>query len=1108
MNRQMLVVAGDRPGAFPSISAALGSAQPGAMISIAPGRYEENLVVSKLVTLSAENGGGTVEVVAKQGSVLVANAEAVRLNGLVLRCEDTQLAGIDVVRGEVAFDDCDLSSSSWATIYARGTGAVALRGCKVRNTTGAGIVTTSPSLSTVEDTQIIDPGSSAVVATERGSLSLRRCVITRPQGNGLCVNGDGVVQAEQCEVTDAAKPAVVAEQQGSLKVVQLTVTGSRNVDLYLMSKGRISITDSTFTGAAVQSAHIAGAAQPVFTGCSFTGVGHTAIQVNGGSSPTFTDCRIGDSPVGIAVDEASSPRFDGIDLDGIAQVAVHVGTESKPTFSGLRMGSSSGRGLVVVGKSVIRLSDVVLDVAGETALDASGGSTVDASDVRVESTAEAAIVLGEGVRASLTSFLVRGSGLRASNTQLTLQDSEFVGARGHGIDLKSGTASTLTRCRVLSSKGTGVSFSSGAGGTLTECEVVGSAEDGISLDTAEPVLLSRCVVRESRGVDVRRFGEDRVTIEEAASARAEQRQVSVASAVGARADREAAAPTSLQATDPDTPLSGPLAELETLVGLNGVKREVTALINLIKMSQVRKQMGLPMPPMSRHLVFAGPPGTGKTTVARLYGTVLAELGVLEKGHMVEVARADLVGQYIGSTAIKTTEVVTKAIGGVLFIDEAYTLSAQTGGSGPDFGQEAIDALMKIMEDQRESIVVIVAGYSELMEQFLESNPGLASRFTRTIEFPNYSVDELVTITTNLCRKHYYELTEDGLQALTEYFERVPKNATFGNGRVARKLFEAMVNNQASRLAMAPPSKDSELNRLTAADLQSELDLLQAAKSDPTAVRDSAVLDPASAVQATLGWKRFHEFAGQELIREAVGTNLVRLVGAKREGQAIGHAANVVIGGRRGGGRGEIARLYAQCLSELNLVRTGHVLRVSIATDLRPQWPGQGERLMRTALDDAVGGVLVLDMDGDWDNDQGLEVVETLVAGMHRGQTDPVVVMIGEHKRLVSLSRQLPALSGCFTQIWDLAEYSVRELATIAVRELVRHGHEVPDEVREAIAERLAGSVDRETVYAAHQLARRLARTAASRTLALADLPASVAGEPSSALRGQGLASVS
>ncbi|MEU5847828.1 right-handed parallel beta-helix repeat-containing protein [Saccharopolyspora shandongensis] len=1103
MNRQLLTVAGDKPGAFASIGAALGSALPGAMITIAPGRYEENLVISKLVTLSAEAGAGSVEVVAKQGSVLVASAEAVQLNGLDLTSEDTDLAAVDVVRGEVAFDHCEVGGASWATIYARGTGAVALRDCKVTSRAGAAVVTTSPSVSTIEDTEIVDAGSSAVVATDRGSVVLRRCAITRPQGNGICVNGTGSIQAEHCGITGAAKPAVVAEQQGSLSLSRLTVTGSENVDLYLMSQGEVSISDSEFHGAAVQSAHIAGASEPVFTGCVFRGVGRNAIQVNGASAPRFADCEIGESPVGIAVDEGSSPRFDRTALSGITQTGVHVAAESKPVFTGLRSAGSSAPGLVVVGKSAIRLSDTEIDSATHPALDASGESTVESSDMRIASTAEAAIVFDGGVHATLTSLLMRGGGLRLSDSRLSMQDSEIVGAEGHGVDLRSGVVAALTRCRVRSAKRTGVNFAAGAGGTLTACEVVGSAEDGISLDTAEPVLLSRCTAQDNRGVDIRRFGTDRVTIEEPAAAR-DERPASVAAAVGDRAaDRRAAEPAPQQEAAPDEALSGPLAELSGLVGLAGVKQEVTALINLIKMSQLRKEMGLPMPPMSRHLVFAGPPGTGKTTVARLYGTVLAELGVLSKGHMIEVARADLVGQYVGSTAIKTTEVVTKAIGGVLFIDEAYTLSAQTGGSGPDFGQEAIDALMKIMEDHRDELVVIVAGYSEQIGQFLDSNPGLASRFTRTIEFPNYSVDELVTITTNLCRKHYYELTEDGLQALTEYFDRVPKNSTFGNGRVARKLFEAMVNNQASRLAIAPPSKESEMNRLTAADLEAEIDQLRSNSGGaPAVARDE--LDPVTAVQAGLGWKRLQELIGQAAVRDAAGSNLVRLMTAKRGNQALGAAANVVIGGKRGSGRSAIARLYAQALSELQLVRVGHVVRTSAATDLLPHWPGQAESLVRTAFEDAEGGVLVVDVDGDLEPDHATEVAEAMVALMQRRAGDPAVVLIGESDRLVPLFQQVRPLADCFLQGWDLQPYSVDELAGIAVRDLVRRGHEVPDEVREAVAARLAGTADRDTVHPARELARRLARTAASRTLAVADLPpAAVRGTQAD----QGLVSV-
>ena len=189
--------------------------------------------------------------------------------------------------------------------------------------------------------------------------------------------------------------------------------------------------------------------------------------------------------------------------------------------------------------------------------------------------------------------------------------------------------------------------------------------------------------------------------------------------------------------------------------------EVSRLVHLHALSKRREDAGLSAPPMARHLVFAGPPGTGKTTVARLYGKILTALGVLRTGQMIEVARQDLVAQYVGATALKTTEKFEEACGGVLFIDEAYTLSSSSsGGSGPDFGKEAIDTLVKLMEDRREDVVVIVAGYSHEMRKFLESNPGLSSRFSRTIEFENYEAPELVQIMELICQGHSYALDHD------------------------------------------------------------------------------------------------------------------------------------------------------------------------------------------------------------------------------------------------------------------------------------------------------------------------------------------------------------
>jgi hypothetical protein len=1076
MNRQLLVVAPDRSGEFTSIRAAIDAAQPGATISVRPGRYEENLVVDRLVTVVAEGGAGTVEVRVTEGSVLVVNAEGVQFKDIDLVCDDQKLAAVDVVRGQAAFDGCRVAGASWATLFARVQGSLALRGCSVTSSAGAGIVVTAPAPSTVEDTEIVDPGSSGVVIAERGSVTLRRSVVTRPGGNGICVNGDATATVEQCEIVAAAKPAMVVEQHATATVTGLVVRDSANVDLYVTSDGAVGIAGATFTGAAAQAIHLAGGSAPTLHRCVVSGAGRNAVTVTGSASPTFTDCRIEGTPVAVTADAQSRTRFDGLVVRDTTRSAVVVDGEAVIQLTGLRLTTSDGPGVVAVKQGDVTVIDSVIESGVVAAVTTQDSARANLRGVQVVSSAPAAVVLAGSGQSSVASTAVRGGGLRIDGTGVvSVQDSEITSPPGHGVHATAAVTATMTRCRIREAGGSGVVIDGNAQATLVECEVLGAAEDGVLVDTKGAVSVRDCVVRDVGGIAVHTTGnDDSVSVSDLAT-------------------DHGAAPA-LPAPDPEpapdapaeqgTALSGPLAELESLVGLAGVKKEVTGLINLIKMSQMRERMGLPMPPMSRHLVFAGPPGTGKTTVARLYGTVLAELGILAKGHMIEVARADLVGQYVGSTAIKTTEVVTKALGGVLFVDEAYTLTAQGGGSGPDFGQEAVDALMKMMEDQRDELVVIVAGYSGQMEKFLGSNPGLASRFTRTIEFPNYSVDELVTITTGLCRKHYYELTDDGLTVLREYYERVPKDGTFGNGRVARKLFEAMVNNQASRLATEPPTKDTELNRLTAADLRGELAALPTGSATTT---PAAGGDPVVTVQHSAGWRRLNGLAGQQEVRSRMGRRVLRLV--KRGGQGLGWQANVVISGPRGSGRRELAQRYAFLLAELGLVNVGQICRPVFVADLCPLWPGQTDSLLTTALAGAEGGVLVVDVDGDWQlapGSPGVEVFEAMTTVLPQRSGSPVVVLTGTNTRLDALVAAVPKLNTCFAERWQLAPYTTAELAESAVRLLRGRGHDVPEDVRAAIEARLAAQ-PHPTLYTAHQLARALSTAAASRTVAAADL---------------------
>ena len=262
-----------------------------------------------------------------------------------------------------------------------------------------------------------------------------------------------------------------------------------------------------------------------------------------------------------------------------------------------------------------------------------------------------------------------------------------------------------------------------------------------------------------------------------------------------------------------------LDKVRRLIGLGGVKAEISALANLLKVQALRRSRGMLTPPVSLHVVFTGNPGTGKTTVARLLAEIYRDFGLLSTGHLVEVDRSGLVAGYVGQTAIKTREAIERALGGVLFVDEAYTLA---GTSEADFGREAIEVLLKGMEDNRDRLAVVVAGYPERMDQFLGSNPGLASRFNRVVKFEDYSPGELLEILQSLAAQSGFTLSSGACLKSDEIFSTAyeSRGPTFGNGRFARNLFEKIQQGHANRVSALPSPTEDELSTILKEDFPS------------------------------------------------------------------------------------------------------------------------------------------------------------------------------------------------------------------------------------------------------------------------------------------------
>ena len=463
-----------------------------------------------------------------------------------------------------------------------------------------------------------------------------------------------------------------------------------------------------------------------------------------------------------------------------------------------------------------------------------------------------------------------------------------------------------------------------------------------------------------------------------------------------------------------------LAELDSLVGLEEVKSEVRKIVNLAKVNEARRAQGLKVPPMTYHMVFTGNPGTGKTTVARIVARAFRALGIAKTGQLVETDRSGLVGRYEGETAVKTNAKIDEAIGGILFVDEAYQL---VSGENDDYGKEAIATLLKRMEDDRDRLIVIAAGYTDEMRDFLDANSGLRSRFPRMIEFADYTAPELAAIFRSMAKKNEFALAPDldaGLDAAIAKLT-AKRDRTFGNARFVRQLFEAATARQAARLAESGELDAEALKTLALADLSAG-----ERKED---IRAPKIEDVLAELDSLVGLQPVKD----EVRRLVATVRANKLRAEKGLENNVTMSYNFVFTGNPGTGKTTVARILGKAFRALGVLERANFVETD-RSGLVAKYEGQTAAKTNKLIDSAAGGILFIDEAyqlNQGENDQyGAEAVATLLKRMEDARGSMVVIIAGykeEMKRFMAINS---GLESRFNRTVEFPDYSAKELAEV------------------------------------------------------------------------------